>query len=156
MNRKNFLTAALIAFAAWTVPAVHAQERGTKDEAKAMVEAAVAHAKKVGAEQAFKDFQSDKATWMKKDLYVFAYDMQGTCQALVANDKMVGKNLIEMKDPNGKFIIKEFISTVSSKGSGWVNYEFADPVTKKMGSKSSYVQKLPGFDGLVGVGVYLN
>jgi signal transduction histidine kinase len=37
-----------------------------------------------------------------------------------------------------------------------VNYEFADPVTKKMGSKSSYVQKLPGFDGLVGVGVYLN
>jgi len=36
-----------------------------------------------------------------------------------------------------------------------VSYEFADPVTKKMGSKTSYVQKLPAFDGFVGVGVYL-
>lgn len=155
MKRKNFLVAVLVTLTALIAPVTHAQERGTKEEAKAMVEAAVAHAKKVGAEQAFKDFQSDKATWMKKDLYVFAYDMQGNCRALVANDKMVGKNLIEMKDPNGKFIIKEFISTVSGKGSGWVNYEFADPVTKKMGSKSSYVQKLPGFEGFVGVGVYL-
>jgi signal transduction histidine kinase len=155
MKRKNFLAAVLFTMACVIVPVTHAQERGTKDEAKALVESAVAHVKKVGAEQAFKDFQTDKATWMKKDLYVFAYDMQGNCRALVANDKMVGKNLIEMKDPNGKFIIKEFISTVSSKGAGWINYEFADPTTKKMGSKSSYVQKLPGFDGLVGVGVYL-
>ena len=156
MHRKQFLAlipAVFLSLAACD-PAL-AQQRGTKDDAKAMVEAAVAHAKKVGAEQALKDFQSDKATWMKKDLYVFAYDLQGNCRALVANDKMVGKNLLEMKDPNGKFFIREFIALVNSKGAGWVDYDFADPLTRKMGSKSSYVQKLPGFDGFVGVGVYL-
>lgn len=155
MNRKQFLSISIACMAVAASLPVQAQERGTKDEARALVEAAVAHVKKVGAEQAFKEFQADKTTWMKKDLYVFAYDMQGNCRALVANDKMVGKNLLEMKDPNGKFIIKEFIATVSSQGAGWISYDFADPVTKKMGSKTSYVQKLPGFDGFVGVGVYL-
>jgi signal transduction histidine kinase len=60
-----------------------------------------------------------------------------------------------MQDPNGKFIIKEMIATASGKGSGWVDYDFANPTTKKLAPKSSYVQKLPGFDGFLGVGVYL-
>jgi cytochrome c len=61
--------------ALWTLGAVCAlgiqspalsQEFGSRDEAKAMVDAAVDHVKKVGAEQAFKDF-SDKGnkTWQK-------------------------------------------------------------------------------------------
>ena len=156
MKRKQFLVLCSAAMFACALPlAALAQDRGSKDEARTLVEAAVAHAKKVGAEQAFKDFQADKARWMVKDLYVFAYDLQGNCRALVANDKMIGKNLIEMKDPSGKFIIKEFVATVSGKGAGWVSYEFADPITRKMGAKPSYVQKLPNFDGFVDVGVYL-
>ena len=54
-----------------------AQDHATKDEAKAMVTAALAHIKKVGNDQAFKDFTSDKATWTKKDLYVFTMDLKG-------------------------------------------------------------------------------
>lgn len=156
MNRRQILMTASAATLSTTwFNLAFAQERGSKDEAKALVEAAVAHAKKVGADQAFKDFQNDKATWFKKDLYIFAYDMKGVCQAFGSNDKMVGKDLIELKDPNGKFIMKEFIALVSSKGSGWVEYEFTNPVTKKMGSKASYLQKLPNFDGFLGVGAYL-
>ena len=54
------------------------EEKGTREEAKAMVDAAGEHVKKVGPEQAFKDF-TDKANkpWQNKDLYVFAYDMEG-------------------------------------------------------------------------------
>ncbi len=51
-----------------------AQERATKEEAKAMVDAAFDHIKKVGAEKAYKDFTTDKAAWTKKDLYVMVYD----------------------------------------------------------------------------------
>ena len=97
IKRKQFLALCSAAMFACSLPMTAlAQERGGKDEAKALVEAAVAHAKKVGAEQAFKDFQADKARWMVKDLYVFAYDLQGNCRALVANEKMVGKNLIDL------------------------------------------------------------
>ncbi len=157
MNRLKFLAAVSAVGLLGLCPGVSgAQDRGTKAEAKSMVEAAVAHAQKVGTEQAFKDFQNDKATWFKKDLYVFAYDMKGVCMALGANDRMVGKDLIEMRDPNGKPIIKEFIATVSANKMGWVDYDFANPTTKKIGSKVSYVQKLPNYDGFVGVGVYVD
>ena len=131
-----------------------ADERGTKDEAKAMVEAAVAHAKKVGPEQAFKDF-TDKGNkdWHKKDLYVFAYTMDGVSVAHGANEKLVGKNLLELKDPNGKPLIRELRDT-AAKGPGWVDYEWPHPETKKNESKASYVHKFANFEGFVGVGVY--
>lgn len=136
------------------VSASLAQERGTKEEAAAMTKAAVEHVKKVGPEQAFKDFTDDKATWNKKDLYVMAYNHDGSCVAHGSNGKLVGKNLLNLKDANGKEIIKEFNEVSKTKGSGWVDYEWAHPQTKKVESKSTYAMKLAGFDGWVGVGVY--
>ncbi len=133
---------------------VQAQVNGTRDEAKTMVEAAVEHVKKVGPEQAFKDFTDKGNTnWQKKDLYVFAYNMAGVNVAHGANDKLVGKDLIALKDPEGKLLIKELRDT-AAKGSGWVEYEWPHPQTKKIESKISYTKKLVNYDGFVGVGVY--
>jgi signal transduction histidine kinase len=131
-----------------------AQERGTRDEAKAMAEAAAAHVRKVGAEQAFKDFNTDKSAWTKKDLYVVAFDWAGNCMAHGVNEKLVGKNLIEMKDQHGRYFTKEQIEMAKNKGSGWTDYEWVHPATKKLEAKSTYSIKLSGFEGLVGVGIY--
>jgi cytochrome c len=131
-----------------------AQDHGTKDEAKAMISAALAHVKKAGNEQAFKDFTSDKANWTKKDLYVFVMDLKGVVLAHGANEKLVGKNLIELKDQNGKLFAREFIEVGTSKGEGWVDYDWASPVTKKVEGKSTFVKRIPGFDGFVAVGAY--
>ncbi|MES2949027.1 MAG: cache domain-containing protein [Pseudomonadota bacterium] len=137
----------------WTGTA-NAQDSGSRDEAKAMVEAAVDHVKKVGPDQAFKDFtDKENKTWHKKDLYVFAYNLDGLNMAHGANDKLVGKNLIELKDPNGKLLIKELRDT-AVKGGGWVEYDWPHPLTKKIESKISYSRKLTNFEGFVGVGVY--
>lgn len=148
---SKFLTVLL---AVGFVATASAQDNGTREEAKAMVDAAVEHVKKVGPDAAFKDF-SDKSnkTWQKKDLYVFAYNMEGVNVGHGANDKLIGKNLIELKDPNGKPLIKELRDT-AAKGAGWVDYEWPHPQTKKIESKTSYVRKLANYDGFVGVGVY--
>lgn len=131
-----------------------AQDHGTKEEAKVMVTAALAHIKKVGNEQAFKDFTSDKANWTKKDLYVFAMDLKGVVLGHGANEKLVGKNLIELKDQNGKLFAREFIEVGTSKGEGWVDYDWTSPVTKKVEGKSTFVKRIPSFDGFVAVGAY--
>ena len=151
---KRILNAGLIALALAVPAASRAQESGTPDEAKAMVDAAVDHAKKVGAEQAFKDF-SNKAdkTFQKKDLYVFAFDMNGVQVAHGANEKLIGKNLLEVKDPGGKPIIRE-MRDLAAKGGGWVEFEWPHPHTKKVQAKRAYVRKLPNYDGFVGVGAY--
>lgn len=131
-----------------------AQDHGTRDEAKALANAALAHIKKVGNDQAFKDFTSDKATWTKKDLYVFAIDTKGNTLAHGANEKLVGKNMIELKDQNGKAFFRELTEIVATKGEGWVEYDWAHPVTKKVDGKATYIKRIPGFDGGVAVGVY--
>lgn len=152
-NIVRFIGAAIVAVGLG-VGTVQAQDNGTRDEAKAMVDAAVEHAKKVGPDQAFKDFtDKENKTWRKKDLYVFAYNLEGVNVAHGANDKLVGKNLIEMKDPNGKFLIKE-LRDAAVKGGGWVEYEWPHPQSKKIESKISYSRKFANFDGFVGVGVY--
>ena len=150
MTRALAVTALTLGFAA----AAGAQEHATKDEAKVMADAAAEHVKKVGPEKAFKDFTTDKAAWTKKDLYVMAYDSKGTVMGHGANEKLIGKNLIDLKDPNGKPLIKELTDTAMNKGSGWVDYDWPHPQTKKIESKSTYVRKLSNFDGWVGVGVY--
>jgi cytochrome c len=150
-TRRAFAAVAVFGLIA---TAAHAEERGTKDEAKAMVDAAVAHVKKVGSEQAFKDFSTDKANWSKKDLYVFAYDMKGACLAHGANEKLIGKDMLQVKDSNGKPIIVEMVKITSAGKDGWVDYDWAHPVTKKIEPKSSYVRKVSNPDAFVGVGVY--
>jgi signal transduction histidine kinase len=150
LTRRVALAVAVAAIAA---PA-WANESGTREEAKAMVDAAVEHVKKVGPEQAFKDF-SDKnnKAWQKKDLYVMAYSSAGVCVGHGANDKLIGKDLSALKDPNGKELIKE-LSAAANKGGGWVDYEWAHPQTRKVESKTTFARKLANFDGWVGVGVY--
>lgn len=130
-----------------------AQDHGSKDEAKSLTNAALAHIKQVGNERAFKDFTTDKSNWNKKDLYVIAQDTKGTVLAHGANEKLVGKNLIDIKDQNGKLFVQELIA-VGSKGEGWVDYDWSNPVSKKVEGKSSFVKRIPGFDGFVLVGAY--
>lgn len=133
--------------------AAQAQERGSKDEAKAMVDAAFEHIKKVGPDKAYKDFTTDKAAWIKKDLYVMVYDGKGVALAHGANEKLVGKDMSAVKDANGVAIVTGMIG-VAAKGGGWFDYDWPDPVTKKIMAKSTYARKLPAGEGFVGVGIY--
>jgi len=135
------------------VAGASAQDQGTRDEAKAMNEAAIAHLKKVGNDKAFDDFTKDKANWNKKDLYVILMDTDGAVKSHGANDKLVGKNLLNLKDQNGKEFVKEFMA-VSSKGEGWVDYDWAHPVSKKVEGKTTFVKRVAGTNLVMAVGVY--
>ena len=110
-------TALLLAAALCCSGAVHAaDERGSKDEAKAMVDAAFEHIKKVGADKAYKDFTTDKAAWNKKDLYVMVYDSKGVALAHGANEKLVGKDMTAVKDANGVAIVNGMIALAAKGG----------------------------------------
>jgi cytochrome c len=148
---KFFKTAVLALFAVASV--AFAQERGTATEAKALLAQGLAHVKAVGNDKAFADF-TEEGKWKNKDLYVFVIKFDGITAAHGANKGLLGKSLIELKDPDGKFFIKEMIEIAKTKGSGTVDYSFTDPQTKKMGQKSSFIVLVPGYDGVMGVGVY--
>jgi cytochrome c len=155
MNAMKWMhTVAACALALGLNAAASAQDRATLEEAKVMAEQAAAHVKKVGPDQAFKDFNDQSsATWKKKDLYVFAYNMKGDCVAHGANAQLVGKNQLELKDPTGKPVVRELIDAAKS-GAPRVDYVWPNPMTKQPEPKASYVVKLAGYEGFVGVGAY--
>lgn len=144
-----------LAFTALAALSGHAwsSDRGSKEEARALSDAATAHIKKVGIEQAAKDFATDRARWMPKDLFPFVQEMSGVMRFHI-NDKLIGKNLLEVRDASGKEFAKEMVNVARSGKAGWVDYEWAHPVTKKVEDKSAYIQRVAGADMLVGVGVY--
>ena len=130
-----------------------AADRANADDAVAMVKKAVATIKSKGVEKAFSEF-SDPANkdFHDRDLYVYVYDLNGVAVAHGNNPKMVGKNLSDIKDPDGVPILKALIDTVNSKGKGWVDYKWPNPVTKAIERKSAYVEKVDNL--VVGSGIY--
>jgi len=130
-----------------------ASENGTKDEAVAMVKRVEAMFAKDGADATFKAV-SDKsaAEFHDRDLYPFVYDMKGDCVAHGARPALIGKNLIDLKDQDGKYLIREMVAIAQSPGSGWIDYKWPNPLTNKIEDKTSFVEKMG--DYFVGVGVY--
>jgi signal transduction histidine kinase len=137
-----------------TSPANAVSEFGTKDEAVAMVHRVQELLDKDGVDATFKAVD-DKTVeaFHDRDLYPFIYDMSGRCVAHGARPALIGKNLIDIKDQNGKFLIREMIDIVNGPGSGWVDYKWPNPLTNKIEDKTSYVAKL-GEGYFVGVGVH--
>jgi signal transduction histidine kinase len=65
---------------------------------------------------------------------------------------MVGKNMIDLKDPDGKPFVKERIDLAKTKDSFWLEYKFVNPLSKQIEQKSQYVEKMG--DILVNCGIY--
>lgn len=149
---KAIFAATALLIGTLTLPAC-AADKGTSAEAVAMVKRAVALVKSDGKEKAFAAF-ADPANkdFHDRDLYVYAYDLNGVSLAHGANPKMVGKNLLNMKDNEGKPMIQEMVKVAKEKGSGWVDYKWPNPVTKTVESKSGYVERVD--DMLIGSGIY--
>lgn len=114
----------------------------SQKEAKALVEKAAAYVKASGKDAALKEFSKAKGQFDKGELYVFAYDLSATIVAHPKNAKLIGKNLLDVPDTDGKLFRKEIVETAKAKGSGWVDYKYLNPSTKKVESKTTYILKV--------------
>ena len=152
---RRFVLAACTAVVCVCPGLALADERGSKEEASAMVDRAIEHVRKVGPEKAFADF-SDKENkeWHVKDVYLFCYNAKNVNTCHGANEKLIGKDLSEMKTPDGQLLIKTMNELVAKKGSGWIEYDWPHPQTKKTEHKQAVVKKLPSGEGFLGAGIY--
>lgn len=124
----------------------------TAEEATAMVKKGVAFIKANGKEKGYAEVSRKGSQFSDRDLYLVVYGLDGVVHAHGANEKMIGKNLIELKDVDGKAFVKERVELGQSKGTFWQDYKFTNPVTKKIEPKSMYCEKLN--DAVVCGGIY--
>ena len=154
MNRMNTVRVALaLAAAAIAGTSWAAGDAATAPEAVAMVKKGVAFIKANGKEKGYAAIiDRDNKDFHDRDLYLAVHKLDGTAVAHGTNEKMVGKNFIEMKDIDGKEYIKERVELAKTKASFYTDYKFPNPVTKKIEAKTSYCERLD--DTVVCGGVY--
>lgn len=129
-----------------------ASTNATPDEATAMVKKGVAFIKANGRDKGYAEISNKQGTFIDRDLYLVVYGLDGVVRAHGANEKMIGKNLIDLKDVDGKAFVKERVELGQSKGTFWQDYKFTNPVSKKIEPKSMYCERLE--DAVVCGGVY--
>lgn len=128
------------------VGAAMAEDKGTAEEAKAMVKKAVAYIKEVGKEKALAEFNNPKGKFVYKDLYVWATGMDGTNLSHPYTPALVGKNMYNLKDADGKLFVQERIAQLKTKSSGTIEYRWTNQNSKKVEQKVAYFEIVPGMN----------
>ena len=152
--KTHLLIAAVLSGSLWLTPLVANAKEGnaSKEDALATVKKGIAFIKANGRDKGYAEVSNKQGQFIDRDLYLVVYGLDGTVRAHGANDKMIGKNLIELKDVDGKAFVKERVDLAQSKGTFWQDYKFTNPVSKKIEPKSMYCEKLE--DAVVCGGIY--
>ncbi|MEI6172421.1 MAG: cache domain-containing protein [Bacteroidota bacterium] len=93
---------------------------------------------------AFRDFARKNSTWQSGNRYLFAYNLDGTCIFHPVSPELIGRNIINMKDLNGKPVIGEIVQIASNTEHpyGWVHYLWMEPGEIYPEYKSSYIMRV--------------
>ena len=132
------LTAFAAAFVAGTSLALAAPH--TKDDAVAMVKKTVAAIKVEGAKKVYAEVNKGDKRFINGEVYIVVQGLDGTNLAHSINQKLVGKNMIDAQDVDGRFFARDMAALVKKQPSFWYDFKFVNPVTKKIQVKDIYCE----------------
>lgn len=138
----------------------NADDRSTKEQAIALVKKAIVYYEKYGKEKSVTEFNRLDSPFNVKseinpngDMYMLLYTMDGVQPVHGKNPKIQGRNVLEMRDADGVYLIKELLKACQSKdGNGWVSYKWPHPISKQIEGKQTYVERAG--DICIGTGIY--
>lgn len=151
MNRRLLLQACVATCFAATALMANADEPTRKD-AETMVRKAADYLKANGRAKLIDAVNVKDGEFHKGELYVFVYDDKATILAHPVNPKLVGRNTFDLPDAGGKFYRKDIVEMAKTKGTGWVDYKYKNPVSGKVEDKTSFL--LMAQDVILVAGVY--
>ena len=122
----------------------------TPEEAKALLNEAVALYETDGKDKTFAEISNPDGKFVRGELYIFVFDSDGLIVAHGADSSLIGTSTLDEPDENGKFYAREIMQVGESGGS--VDYVWLNPVTGTIQPKTSYIMLVDGFR--FGCGVY--
>lgn len=153
MQLSTLLRTALgLGFAGLALAGFAQDRKATPEEAVAMVKRAVAAVQNNGPRKAYADITDRRGSFVERDLYVTVWSLGGEVRAHGANANMVGKNLIDLRDIDGKPFIRERLALARTQPTFWHDYQYTHPETRKIEPKRMYCEALE--DSVVCAGVY--
>jgi signal transduction histidine kinase len=135
---RHFFATPLLAF---ILVASAAAQTATRSTAEALVKEGVAFMKANGKDAFIAEVQKASGRFHRKPdstLYLFAHNLDCVVVAEGNNIGALGLNRTNVKDPDGKFLVREMVKAGQQKGGGWVDYKWPNPTTNKVENKSTY------------------
>ncbi len=89
--------------------------------------------------------------------YFFATGLDGVEQLFADRPEQEGKNLSELRDTRGKYVIKDMIALARDKGEGFYSYTWTKPGERgKDFEKIAYIKYFEPFNWFIGTGEYID
>jgi signal transduction histidine kinase len=147
---KHLITGTLLCLSLAT--AAFAAEPTQKD-AIAMSERGAAFIKAHGKDELIKRITAKDPEFVQGSMYIYMRDFpNGTNIAHPFNQAIIGKDLNEVPDVNGKYYRKDIMDVAKKDGKGWVDYMYKNPTDGKVEAKTGYVQRVG--DVVLVTGIY--
>jgi signal transduction histidine kinase len=126
-----------------------------KNKLMAFVDEAANYVKDNGKGKALLEFNNRSGSFVRGELYIFAYDFNGTNLAIPIRPDMVGHDQRNLLDINGVAIVKNELA-LAKRGGGLMYLVFQNPVHEnRQELKLVYIKKVD--DSLwLGSGIYLS
>ena len=125
----------------------------TEKDAIAMAERGAAFIKAHGEKEMMKKLSARDPEFVQGELYVDLRDIKtGIVLAHPINPSIVGKDLTDVPDANGKKYRREIIELAQKQGKGWVDYQYKNPVSGKIEPKTTYILRVN--DVVLEAGIY--
>ncbi|MDD0837303.1 methyl-accepting chemotaxis protein [Curvibacter sp. HBC61] len=102
------------------------------------------------ARQAISELRYDK------NEYFWINDMHPRVVMHPFKPELNGKDVSDMKDPNGLALFKAFVAVVQARGEGFVDYQWPKPGLDRPVDKVSYVKGFEPWGWIVGSGIYID
>lgn len=125
----------------------------TEKDAIAMAERGAAYMKAHGKEEMMKKIMAKDPDFTQGSLYVDMRDINsGIVLAHPFNPSIIGKDLTDVPDANGKKYRRDIINLAQKSGKGWVDYQYKNPASGKIEPKTTYILRVD--DVVLEAGIY--
>jgi signal transduction histidine kinase len=115
----------------------------TEQDAIAMAERGAALIKAKGKREMIRRITTRDPDFVQGPLYVGLRDVKtGIVLADPYNPSVVGLDLTDVPDSNGKKYRREIMELAAAKGKGWVDYQYRDPATGRIQPKTTYILRI--------------
>lgn len=151
--RTLFAGLLVVGLAGAAAPSFAQDKKPTQDEAKTITLKAAELIAAKGLDDAAKVFNAD-GEFKQGEIYVNVIDFAGVWKVYPPRPTGVGQSVINVKDPDGKFLVQDILAVAKDKGEGWVEYRWLNPASNKIEPKVTYVKRVPGQELVAYVGIY--
>ncbi len=155
MGKRSLILCSMfvLIFAVAFTNANAADDWATKEECEARVKEAVKMINEQGFETVSEKINNRDEAFRWKDSYIFCVDMEGTMLAHPAA-VLIGQNLMNMPDSDGKMFMPKIIDLAKKDGAGWVHYTSRRRATNEILTKNSFITTIADKKLIVGAGYF--